>query len=371
MTTINTRTSRKCDIEELQISQRYLFPSYTKGNSKLVPGMLRLALQQHNHHTRTKSESLRSIRVLGHLDPDGKDIFRTELNLATIPSMCYLKNVADTIVQLKEIQCTTYEDLSKSTTPYILCCVPDYKGLPLVINEEEVVNQMGGYRKPDDALQTTRQNQHATWGAFVTTFHRDTMFSRKVHTLNPGSIKIWCMERNIGQMNLTHKNDSETEMRLVLENPQNFDFFLQKPWQVVEHKGAYAHFVITLNGKWSAYGKWSALIGWEINNAPQIHHSMRVETPLLQGRRGYLEKVTESQFLSGCAKTTRLSANMLKAERSKHNAFLIRQQKKSLDHAARVRKARDNRQVRYGGLRRGSAPLVAPDVPDLGLKSAP
>jgi len=270
--------------------------------------------------------------------------------------MCHLKNASDEVVQPKEAGMTSYEDMSASGTPYILCCVPDYKGLPLGIDEDALNQHMVPYHRPAKQGQSIRQNQHATWGAFITTFHRDTMFSTKVHTLSPGSVKLWCFERKVGQMDLSLKNDAESEMKLVLSDPEGYDFYVQEPWQVVEHRGAFAHFVITFNHRQSPFDQWSALVGWEINNASQIHHSMRVDTPLLQGKNGLLRKVTPNQFLNACASTSKISVVLLRDQKNAHADFLDCQQKKSDDQAASVKRAREKKVSRFSGLKRGTGP---------------
>jgi len=325
--------------------------------------MLQMAISRHLQFSNFNSSRLvSSIRLLGKLDSDGPAIFKPETNLRAIPAVCHLKDIADTVIQPKEANIATYEDMSKSTTPYILCCVPDCKGLPLQVNEEEFKIQLDSYRRPDKKGRTTKPNQHATWGAYITNFHRDTMFSTKVHTLSPGSIKLWCFERTIGQMDLALKNDSESEMKQVLSDPEGYDFYIQEPWQVVEHKGAYAHFVITFNHVKSRHGQWSALVGWEVNSASQIHHSMRVDTPLLQGKNGLLRKVTPNQFLSACATTVKISVGLLREQKEAHANFLDGQQEKSTNQAASVKRAREKKQSRFSGLKRGPSPSEGANV---------
>ena len=59
-------------------------------------------------------------------------------------------------------------------------------------------------------------------------------------------MKLWCLERNIGQIELLmEENDSRTRMLEITSIPSSYDFFLQMPGEVVEHDGGYAHFVIT------------------------------------------------------------------------------------------------------------------------------
>ena len=143
-------------------------------------------------------------------------------------------------------------------------------------------------------------------------------------------------------------------MKLVLSDPEGYDFYVQEPWQVIEHKGAYAHFVITFNHLQSHYGQWSALVGWEVNSASQIHHSMRVNTPLLQGKNGLLRQVTPNQFLSACATTVKISVGLLRGQKEAHANFLEGQQEKASNQAADAKRAREKKLSRYSGLKRGA-----------------
>ena len=155
------------------------------------------------------------------------------------------------------------------------------------------------------------------------------MFSQKVHTLSPGSMKLWCFERDIGEVNLDSLEDAESQMRLVTGNPLGYDFFLQEPKDIIEHDGGYAHFVMTFNRRSSPYDQWSILVGWEINTAGQIHHGMLVDEPLLQGSDGNLVLVSEQAYLSACARSTRLSSTLMQSQVDDHARFLQRQQENS------------------------------------------
>ena len=119
---------------------------------------------------------------------------------------------------------------------------------------------------------------------------------------------------------------------------------------MIEHDGGYAHFVITLNRHDSPYGQWSALIGWEINNPRQIEHSMRVDTPLLQGKGGTLVLVTEPVFRKACAKTARIKIALLTGQRAVHTNYMVKQKRNSL-RKVELRKLKEKKNsTRYAGL---------------------
>jgi len=198
---------------------------------------------------------------------------------------------------------------------------------------------------------TSKRNQNCTYGPFITTFHRDTMFSTKVHTLSPGSMKLWCFERAIGQLNLRDEEDSEAQMLKVLANPLDYDFFLQEPGEVIEHDGGYAHFVMTFNRHDSQYGQWSALIGWEVNTPEQIYHSLKVETPLIEGKDGALEVVTEEDFMKTCSKVTRMSYSTIKEQENVKEHFMFKQRRNSLRGVDKLSLVKERNIVRYAGLK--------------------
>jgi len=250
---------------------------------------------------------------------------------------------------LKSAKVKTYADMT-SREPSLLAGGYSVKELPILIDSAEIGTQMGKYRFSADAQRSVKPIQQASWGSFISTFHRDTMFSRKVHTLSPGSMKLWYFERAIGQLDLSDLADAESQMQLVTRNRSQFDFFLQEPGEVVEHDGGYAHFVMTFNRRSSSFDQWSILVGWEVNTAEQAHHCMLVDDPLLQGSDGYLVLVSEQEYLSACAKATRLSSTVMQSQVDIHAQFLQRQRENSLKKVHKTTKAIKDKASRYSGL---------------------
>jgi len=276
-----------------------------------------------------------------------------------LPRTCYLKNIADKTVTLRKSKVRRYSDISDSRIPYIVCRIPDLHSMPMKIDEESFRVQMRPYQVPGSTEMTTTRNQHCTWGAFITTFHRDTMFSRKVHTLSPGSLKLWCFEREVGQLNLLHEDTAHNQMLTVTTNPEKFDFCMQEPGQVVEHDGAFAHFVITFNHNDSCYDQWSALIGWEINTSRRIDQSKRVDIPLLQGKGGHLVQVTGPVYLKACAAKSSISYTLLKAQGTAHTTFMELQKKKAMRKVELIANNKKANQKRFAGLLSRSKPRGA------------
>jgi hypothetical protein len=268
-----------------------------------------------------------------------------------VPGRGFLKDIAGQTVSLKKAKVKKYSDFKSSSTPFLVCNVPDLSTMPIDIDALAFENQMKIYRQQDTADSTTRVNQLCTWGAFVTSFHRDTMFSKKVHTLSPGSLKLWCFEQRIGQLEILSLGDSYEQLRLITTTPAEFDFFLQEPGMVVEHQGGYAHLVITYNRCDSPYDQWCALIGWEINTSRQINHCMRVETPLVQGKGGTLDAVSEDTYLLSCAKTTHIRCSQLKKQGGFHQAFLDQQREKSKRSMEKLHQSKKRRLLQYAGLK--------------------
>jgi len=346
-----------------QIAQDYIMPMESDGTNSLVLQMLSATFYQKVRSEKEKytSTKLRSIQSIGILR-EGKDIFEKGENPRPVPRGCHLKNVDDEVVSLRSLKVKSFQDLRKSETPYIMCCVQRLDDLPIIINQDSMEARMGQYRVTTTESRSTRPNQHATWGPFITNFHRDTMFSQKVHTLSPGSLKLWCFEKTIGQLDLSLKDDAETQMRLVITKPSLYDFFLQEPTQIVRHEGGYAHFVVTFNMHNSQHGQWSALVGWEVNTPKKIHHSMLVDKPLIQSRNGTLSDATEPQFLSGCSKATKLKYSILRGQTAERESFKEKQQANSMQKVYKVMRAKKSKAAKCVGLRRGNTPGMSQSV---------
>jgi len=297
------------------------------------------------------SRKVRSIRILGNLEKDAADIFKATIDNRNIPAVCHLKNVADETLSLKEAKVRKYSDISKAEVPYIVCCINNVKDIPIDVDVKQFELQTNSFKVPNTQNQTTKRNQHCTYGPFITTFHRDTMFSTKVHTLSPGSMKLWCFERTIGQLNLEDEEDSETQMLMVTNNPNDFDFFLQEPGEVIEHDGGFAHFVMTFNRHDSEYEQWSALVGWEINTPKQIYHSLQVEVPLIEGKDGTLEVVSEEDFMKTCSKVTRLPYSTLKDQEAVEEHFKFKQKRNSKKRVDKLYDVKEKNIRRYAGLK--------------------
>ena len=335
-----------------KLSKRFIVPVDSDGSSRLSVLMLSAAI---SHRMRSEADpgspKLKSIKCLGYLDKEAPVIFKSTINNDPIPSVCHLKNPADDTLTLRRAKTKRYDDIAKAEEPYIVCCIPSLKNLPIDIDIDQFETQLQRFQIREKADKTAKRNQHCTYGAFLTTFHRDTMFSTKVHTLSPGSMKLWCFEKRIGQLDLEFRESPEEQMQKVTSSPSDYDFFLQEPGEVVEHDGGYAHFVMTFNRHNSPYGEWCALIGWEINTPRQVHHSMRVEKPLLQGRGGTLEEVSKETFLRGCAKTTRMTYSTLMEQESVQAQFMNRQRLNSKRRVDQLTDVKEKNLKRYAGLK--------------------
>jgi hypothetical protein len=326
------------------------------GKSTLAELMLSAAVSQQLKANSANYVVPRSkiIRLLGQLDISKTSLFSTIAVDQDIPKGCHLKSVAERKVTLRKAKVRTYEDICVAKTPYLVCCIPNLSTMPIQIDEDNFISQMKAYRMPDTSDSTTTRNQLCAWGAYITAFHRDTMFSRKVHTFSPGSMKLWCFEKKMGQLDLLDllkMKDSQMQMRTVTSDPTSFFFFLQKPGEIVEHMGGYAHFVMTFNRYDSPYGQWCALIGWEVNTPRQINQSMRIEASLVQGKNGTLDEVSDATFLKACASTTHISYSVLKRQGSVHQDFLDMQNEKSRRRVELLDKAKARKLSKYAGLR--------------------
>ena len=298
-----TRSVSDAHIYAQKISENYIMPLDDESTASLSTQMLVAAM---NHHLKNGASAqdqkplFKTIKILGTLFADRESVFQPDVVDQNVPKKGFLKNIAGGKVSLRKAKIVKYSDFKNSFVPYLVCDIPDLSTMPIDIDLSAFKKQMKRFRHLDTPDSSTRVNQLCTWGAFVTTFHRDTMFSRKVHTLSPGSLKLWCFEQCIGQLDIENLGNSHDQMRLITSKPAEFDFFLQEPGMVVEHLGGYAHLVVTYNRCDSSYGQWCALIGWEINTSRQINHCMRVETPLVQVRGGTLDAVSVSNLRAGC-----------------------------------------------------------------------
>jgi len=349
---LSTRLGGNTEEIAMKLSKRFILPIDADGSSRLSLLMLSAAVNQRlRAEADPEASKMKQFKILGYLDKEAPEIFKTAIISEKIPAVCHLKNPADDTFTLRKAKARKYEDISEANEPYIVCCIPSLKNMPIDIDIEQFDTQLQKFQIKEKSDKTAKRNQHCTHGAFLTTFHRDTMFSTKVHTLSPGSMKLWCFEKKIGQLDLEFRESPESQMLKMTAKPSEYDFFLQEPGEIVEHDGGYAHFVMTFNRHHSRYGQWCALIGWEINTPRQVHHSMRVETPLLQGRGGTLEQVSKEQFLRGCAKTTRMAYSTLMEQDGIQAQFLNRQQLNSQKRVDKLADTKERNLKRYAGLK--------------------
>jgi hypothetical protein len=337
-----------------KISENFIMPLDDTGSTFLATQMLVAALNQGFRNDPSAKDSkprLKTIKILGFMNTDKESIFQPSIVDQNVPRGGFLKNIAGGKISLKKAQILKYSDFKSTSLPYLVCNVQDLSTMPIEINESAFKNQMKKFQQLDSADSATKVNQLCTWGAFVTSFHRDTMFSKKIHTLSPGSMKLWCFEQSIGQLEILNLGNSYDQMRLVTSMPSEFDFFLQEPGMVVEHLGGYAHFVITYNKSDSTYDQWCALIGWEINTSRQINHCMRVETPLVQGKGGTLDEVSEVVYLQSCSKATNIRCTQLKKQGDIHLAFLDQQREKSQRSVEKLHQSKKKKLLQYAGLK--------------------
>jgi len=354
-----TRSVSEAHLFAQKISENYVMPLDDNGSTFLTAQMLIAAMNQNFGEFPISADlkpRLKTIKVLGFLDIDKTSVFQPASVDQYVPKTGFLKNIAGGKVSLRKAKIMKYSDFSLTTVPYLICNVPDLSSMPFDIDEINFRNQMKKYRLQDTTDSTSRINQLCTWGSFVTSFHRDTMFSKKVHTLSPESVKLWCFEQSIGQLDIPNLGDSYDQMRLVTSKPHEFDFFLQEPGMVVEHLGGYAHLVITYNKCNSTYDQWCALIGWEINTSRQIHQCMRVETPLVQGKGGTLDEVSEGVYFQSCSKATNIRSTQLRKQGDVHQAFLDRQREKSQRSVKKLQQSKKRKLLQFAGLKNRAQP---------------
>jgi len=358
-----TRSVSDAHIYAQKISEKYIIPLDDESSASLSTQMLVAAMNHHLKNGASKQDQkplFKTIKILGTLVADKESVFQPDVVDQDVPKKGFLKNIAGGKVSLRKAKIVKYSDFNDSSVPYLVCDIPDLSTMPIDIDVSAFKNQMKRFRQLDTLDSSTRVNQLCTWGAFVTSFHRDTMFSRKVHTLSPGSLKLWCFEQCIGQLDIENLGDSHDQMRLITSKPTEFDFFLQEPGMVVEHLGGYAHLVVTYNRCDSSYGQWCALIGWEINTSRQINHCMRVETPLVQGKGGTLVAVSEGVYLQSCSKTTNIRSAQLKKQGNDHQAFLDRQREKSQRSVEKLRQSKKRKLLQCAGLKNHTKPQEDP-----------
>ena len=354
-----TRSVSEAQLFAQKISEDYIMPLDDNGSTFLTAQMLIAAMNQNSGENSNSTDSkprFKTIRVLGFLDIEKTSVFQPASVAQYVPKTGFLKNIAGGKVTLRKAKIMKYSDFSLATVPYLICNVPDLSSMPFDIDEIAFRNQMKKYRLHDTTDSTSRINQLCTWGGFVTSFHRDTMFSKKVHTLSPESKKLWCFEQSVGQLDIQSLGDSYDQMRLVTSKPHEFDFFLQEPGMVVEHLGGYAHLVITYNRCDSTYNQWCALIGWEINTSRQIHQCMRVETPLVQGKGGTLDEVSEGVYFQSCSKATNIRSTQMRKQGDVHQAFLDKQKEKSQRSAEKLQDSKRRKLLQCAGLKNRAKP---------------
>ena len=360
---VTRKGSEAIDIAQ-RISADYIKPMDPDGTSSLSTQMLKAACSQRLRESSAIQAGIsrnQPIRLLGYFKISDAEIFRPADIDQDIPKSGFLKDIAGSKVTLRKARVKKYSDFEASMDPYLVCNVPVLSKMPISIDESEFNGQMKKYRKRNTDISMTSPNQLCTWGAYMTSFHRDTMFSKKVHTLSPCSMKLWCFEKRVGQLNIIKLGDAYMQMRHVIKDPTEFDFYIQEPGEIVEHQGGYAHFVITFNRSDSPYGQWSALIGWEINSSQQIDRCMRVETPLLEGRGGILDEVSEALYLQACSRKTTIRCALLKEQGENHNAFLELQREKSQKQVELLHQSKKRKLQRYAGLKYQARPKVEPN----------
>ena len=160
-----------------KVLSHYRLPLDPDGTSEL-PILMLTAYKNQQIRSRTDLCDIRrvkSIKVLGHLNPEGEQIFHPLMADKMIPGGCKLKDTAEGITSLRKARVESYADLKTVAEPYLVCLIPSLAAMPIEINESEYDSQMSQYRVQSTATQTTTNNQLCTHGAFITTFHRDTM----------------------------------------------------------------------------------------------------------------------------------------------------------------------------------------------------
>ena len=345
------------------LSADYIMPLDPNGSPELSKQMLKAAISRQRRqktavqHMVSRNES---IRLLGYMKISKAEVFHPASIDQKVPRRGFLKDIAGGKISLRKAKINNYSDFAVQAVPYLVCNVPDLAHMPIDIDVPGFDSQMKMFQKPNTLTSSTKENQLCTWGAFVTAFHRDTMFSKKVHTISPDSMKLWCFERRIGQLKIIAMGDVYEQMRHVTRYPTDFNFFFQEHGEIIEHLGGYAHLVMTFNKIDSKYGQWCALIGWENNNSRQIDQCMRVETPLLQGRSGTLNEVSETVYLQACSKTTAIKCALLREQGDHHDAFLDLQKEKSRKRVEMLDQSKKKKLQRYAGLKYRTHPKLEP-----------
>ena len=125
---LSTRLGGNTEEITNELSKRFILPKDADGTSRLSLLMLSAAV---NQRLRTEADPeaarMKQFKVLGYLDKEAPDIFRTAIISEKIPAVCHLKNPADDTLTLRRAKTRKYEDISKADEPYIVCCIPSLK----------------------------------------------------------------------------------------------------------------------------------------------------------------------------------------------------------------------------------------------------
>jgi len=173
------------------------------------------------------------------------------------------------------------------------------------------------------------------------------MFVDKVHTISPGSTKVWVFEKISGELTIPAPWSLHDQMNHILNNQLDFDYFIQEPGFLVKHRGSHAHFVLTYIKKDSIYGLWSVLVGWETATPNTILACLKEDGPLVQVPGGYLETVSVPQYLQACTSGNTLTTKAIAATQKKISKF---SESRKLNSEGRARK-KDRKAKGYKNLK--------------------
>jgi len=273
----------------------------------------------------TKNESFEVIDYLS--VEDMTSLFPGTLNSTKLASCIHMKNDKDDIVKHKKMKITSYRDIEVTNLPEItdatlvICGIKTFNQLPITVDSTFFTSRTEKWNPTDSYESSSQHAPLATYDTHITTWHRDTMFTDKVHTISPGSMKVWVFEKKSGDLNIHVPWSLSDQMKHIIDNHSDFDYFIQEPRFLVKHRGSYAHFVLTYIKKDSVYGLWSVLVGLEIATPKTILSCMKCEGPLVQGSTGYLTEVPETTYLRACTTGKSLTMQAFKDSKKKSIDF--------------------------------------------------
>jgi len=302
-----------------------------------------------------------SFQVLDALSQDDMmNLFPGSLNSIKLPTSCHIKDDKDAVFKPKDLKMKSYNDMTSSNidATFVVCCLSKLDQLPITVNLKFFTSRTKQWKSTNSYKSSSKHAPLATYDTHLTAWHRDSMFTDKVHTISPGSMKVWVFEKVSGEMNIPDTWSLDEQMNHILIHQDNLDFFIQKPGFLVKHRGSHAHFVLTYIKKDSIYGLWSVLVGWETATPNTILACMKEDGPLVQVSGGYLKRVPVQEYLKTVTSGQTLTMKAIADTQIEITKFSIG---RKLNSEGRARKKK-SKAVRFKNLK-SFKPLTSQTIP--------